>query len=203
MPNLGGAFALPDLQSAFGEFQGRVGEDVLPQVEMGHVDLPVCASTTTALPLVDLDYQPLATDAEQKDMFELPCVDQAETPRRSLRCHSMETASTCLPEVTFPNCPNQKQGQTRRRKARALAARPSYLRCEAENDLGQISLKYGADLMQVLVEWLDLQNAHSLLTSLKITVLTVSGTRQVLKFDSHVFFLEFVCWVLAPHTCSH
>ena len=66
MPNLGGAFALPDLQSAFGEFQGRVGEDVLPQVEMGHVDLPVCASTTTALPLVDLDYQPLATDAEQK-----------------------------------------------------------------------------------------------------------------------------------------
>ena len=69
MPNLGGAFALPDLQSAFGEFQGRVGEDVLPQVEMGHVDLPVCASTTTALPLVDLDYQPLATDAEQNDMF--------------------------------------------------------------------------------------------------------------------------------------
>ena len=56
MPILGGAFALPDLQSAFGEFQGRVGEDVLPQVETGHVDLPVCASTTTALPLVDLDY---------------------------------------------------------------------------------------------------------------------------------------------------
>ena len=58
----------------------------LPQVEMGHVDLPVCASTTTALPLVDLDYQPLATDAEHKDMFELQCVHQAETPRRSLRC---------------------------------------------------------------------------------------------------------------------
>ena len=72
VPNLGGggAFALPDLQSAFGEFQGRVGEDVLPQVEMGHVFLPVCASTTTALPLVDLDYQPLATDVEHNDMFD-------------------------------------------------------------------------------------------------------------------------------------
>ena len=129
-------------------------------------------------------------------MFELPCVDPAETPGRSLRCQSLETGSTCLPEVTFPNCPNQKQGQTRRRKARALAARPSYLRCEAENDLGQISLKYGADLMQVPVEWLDLQNAHSLLTTLKITVLTVSGARQVLNIDSHVFFLEIVdgCW---------
>ena len=102
----------------------------------------------------------------------------------------METASKCLPEVTFPNCPNQKHGQTRRRKARALVARPSYLRCEAENDLGQISLKYGADLMQVPVEWLDLHNAHSLLTSLKITALTVNGTRQVVKFDSCVFFLE-------------
>ena len=108
MPSLGGAFALPDLQSAFGEFQARVGEAVLPQIEMGHVDLPVVASITTALPLVDLDDQPLATDAEQKDMIELPCVDQAETPRRSLRCQSMETASTCLPEVTIPNCPNQK-----------------------------------------------------------------------------------------------
>ena len=64
----------------------------------------------------------------------------------------METANKCLPEVTFPNCPNQKQGQKRRRKARALAARPSYRRCEAEHDLGQLSLKYGADLMQVPVE---------------------------------------------------
>ena len=102
----------------------------------------------------------------------------------------METASTCLLEVTVPNCPNQKQGQKRLRKARALAARLSYLWCEAEHDLGQISLKYGADLMQVLVEWRDLQNAHSLLTSLRITVLTVSGARQVLASDTRVFFLE-------------
>ena len=63
----------------------------------------------------------------------------------------METASTCLPEVTFPNSPNQKRGQKQRqRKARVPVARPSYLRREAENDLGQISLKYGADLIQVL-----------------------------------------------------
>ena len=112
VPNLGNAFALPDLQSAFGEFQGRVGEDVLPQVEMGHVDLPVCASTTTALPLVDLDYQPLATDVEQKDMFELPCVDQAETPRRSLRCQSMETASTrfCLTSLSR-TAPTRSKGK--------------------------------------------------------------------------------------------
>ena len=66
----------------------------------------------------------------------------------------METACACLPEVTFQNSPNQKRGEKRQRKARAPAARPSYLRCEAENDLGQISLKYGGDLIQVLVEWL-------------------------------------------------
>ena len=41
MPNLGGAFTLPDLQSAFGEFEARVGEVALPRAEMGHVDVPV------------------------------------------------------------------------------------------------------------------------------------------------------------------
>ena len=198
MPNLGGAFALPDLQSAFGEFQACVGEVALPRGELGHVDLPVCASITTALPLVDLDCQPLATHAEQEEMFELPCIDQAETPRRSLRCQSMETACTCLLEATFQNSPNQKRGQTRQRKARSPAARPSYLRCEAENDLGQISSKYGADLIQVPAEWLDLQKAVSLLTSLNILVWTVSGAGQVLKFDSPLFLLEIfaVCWRL-------
>ena len=65
MPNLGGAFVLPDSQSIFGEFQARVGKVALPRVEMGHVDLPVCASTTKARPLVDLGYQPLATHVEQ------------------------------------------------------------------------------------------------------------------------------------------
>ena len=110
MPNLGGAYALPDLQSAFGEFQGRVGEDVLPQVEMGHVDLPVCASTTTALALVDLDCQPLATHVEQEEMFEWSRIDQADTPRRSLRSQSIETEFACLREVTVQISPNQKRG---------------------------------------------------------------------------------------------
>ena len=87
----------------------------------------------------------------------------------------METASTCLPEVIFPICPNQKRGQKRWRKARAPAARPSYLRCEAENDLGQISSKYGADWIQALAEWLGLQTALSLLTSFNIIVWTVSA----------------------------
>ena len=64
------------------------------------------------------------------------------------------------------------------------------MRCEAEHDLGQISLKYGADLIQVLVEWLHFQTAHSLLTSFNIIVWTVSGTGQALKLDSHVFGLE-------------
>jgi hypothetical protein len=102
----------------------------------------------------------------------------------------METACTCLPEVTFHNSPNQKRGQKRQRKAHAPAARPSYLRCEAENDLGQISSKYGADLIQVPAVWLDLQKPFSLLTPLNILVWTVSGTGQVLKFDSPVFLLD-------------
>ena len=65
MPHPEGAFALPYMQPAFGKLQACVREVASPRIdmtsEMGHVDLPGCASTTTALPFVDLDCQPLAT----------------------------------------------------------------------------------------------------------------------------------------------
>ena len=94
-----------------------------------------------------------------------------------------QRAHVCLKSL-FQIPPNQQRGQTTSAQGAFSSCQTViYLRCEAENDLGQISLKYGADLIQVLVELRVLQNVHSLLTSLNIIVCTVRCTGQVLKFD--------------------
>ena len=192
MTNLGGAFVLPDLSSAFGELEAFSGEICLPCVGACDGEMSfLCMESQTghvvlgdALPSIDSDVQPLAMHVEPSGMFELPCFDsQQEMPSQS-----GETPCTCLPEVDAQIPLQEKQRATRKRKP--PAPRPSYLRCDAENDLGQISSKYGADLVQVPVEWLDMQKAFSLLTSLNILVWTVSGIGQGLKLSSSVFLLE-------------
>ena len=180
MTNLGGPFVLPELSSAFGELEAFSGKISSPCVEAcsGQMSLPCVESHSghvvlgAALPSIDSDFQPLAKHVEPSGTFTLPCFDsQQEMPSQS-----GETACTCLPEVDAQILLQVKQRAKRKRKASAPL--PSYLRFDAENDLSQISSKYGADLVQVPTEWLDMQKAHSLLTSLNILVWTVSGIGQ-------------------------